>query len=52
MAKAHEGMPVAELPGAFTQPGEMLDPNLQPMEQPQSERTRTIEDLFNDIFGG
>ena len=51
MAKAHEGLPVAELPGAFTQPTEMLDPSLQPMEQ-QPRQQRTLEDLFKDIFGG
>ena len=52
MAKAHEGIPVAELPGAFTQP-ELQNPNLQPMEQPPVERPkRTLVDLLGDIFGG
>jgi penicillin-binding protein 1A len=52
MTKAHEGIPVAELPGAFTQP-ELQDPNLQPMEQPAPERRkRTLVDLLGDIFGG
>jgi len=52
MAKAHEGIPVAELPGAFTNP-ELQDPNLQPMEQPATERPkRTLVDLLGDIFGG
>jgi penicillin-binding protein 1A len=52
MAKAHEGIPVAELPGAFTNP-ELQDPNLQPMEQPAAERPkRTLVDLLGDIFGG
>jgi penicillin-binding protein 1A len=53
MAKAHEGIPVAELPGAFTGPG--FDPNLQPMEQPAHEaprQQRTLVDLLGDIFGG
>jgi penicillin-binding protein 1A len=52
MAKAHEGIPVAELPGAFTQPTEMFDPSLQPMETEPPREQRTLEDLFNDIFGG
>ncbi len=51
MSKAHEGYAVAELPGAFSQPPEMLDPNLQPMEQP-APPARTLTDLLNDIFGG
>jgi penicillin-binding protein 1A len=53
MAKAHEGIPVSELPGAFTQP-ETFDPNLQPMEQPdysEPRRQRTLVDLLGDIFG-
>jgi penicillin-binding protein 1A len=52
MTKAHAGIPVTELPGAFTQPSEMLDPSLQPMETEQPRQQRTLEDLFNDIFGG
>jgi len=53
MAKAHEGIPVAELPGATTQPG-IDQAQLQPMEQPQApERPkRTLVDLLGDIFGG
>jgi penicillin-binding protein 1A len=52
MAKAHEGIPVAELPGAYSNP-ELQDPNLQPMEQPAAERPRrTLVDLLGDIFGG
>ncbi len=52
MAKAHEGIPVAELPGAFSNPA-LQDPNLQPMEQPVAERPRrTLVDLLGDIFGG
>jgi penicillin-binding protein 1A len=52
MAKAHEGIPVAELPGAFSTPGP-LDTQLQPMEQPATERPRkTLVDLLDDIFGG
>jgi len=52
MTKAHEGIPVAELPGAMTQPGLEQQP-LQPMEQPQAERPRrTLVDLLGDIFGG
>jgi penicillin-binding protein 1A len=50
MAKAHEGFPVAELPGAMTRPTELFDPNLQPMEQPRPQRT--LADLLGDIFGG
>jgi len=52
MTKAHEGVPVAELPGAFTNP-ELQDPGLQPMETAPSERPRrTLVDLLGDIFGG
>jgi penicillin-binding protein 1A len=53
MAKAHEGIPVAELPGAYSNPA-LQDPNLQPMEQPAPERRkpRTLVDLLGDIFGG
>jgi penicillin-binding protein 1A len=54
MAKAHEGIPVGELPGAFTR-AEGLDPNLQPLEQPnygEPERQRTLMDLLGGIFGG
>jgi penicillin-binding protein 1A len=52
MAKAHEGVPVAELPGAFTTP-ELQDPGLQPMETAPAERPkRTLVDLLGDIFGG
>jgi penicillin-binding protein 1A len=52
MTKAHEGIPVAELPGAFTNP-ELQDPNLQPMETAPVERPkRTLVDLLGDIFGG
>lgn len=52
MAKAHEGVPVAELPGAFTNPG-LQDPGLQPMETAPAERPkRTLADLLGDIFGG
>lgn len=56
MAKAHEGIPVAELPGAFSQPG-LLDEGLQPMDtqvnNPPAERPRrTLVDLLGDIFGG
>ncbi len=52
MAKAHEGIPVADLPGASSQPG--FDQNgLQPMEQPAVERPkRTLVDLLGEIFGG
>ena len=55
MAKAHEGIPVDELPGAFTQSPDMFDPNLQPMEQPTYDsprQQRTLVDLLGDIFGG
>jgi penicillin-binding protein 1A len=52
MTKAHEGIPVAELPGAFTNP-ELQDPGLQPMETAPVERPkRTLVDLLGDIFGG
>ncbi len=53
MAKAHEGMAVAELPGAVSsQPG-IDQAALAPMEQPVAERPkRTLVDLLGDIFGG
>jgi penicillin-binding protein 1A len=52
MAKAHEGIAVAELPGAYSTPG-LADADLQPMEQPVTERPqRTLVDLLGDIFGG
>jgi predicted metal-dependent hydrolase len=51
--KAHEGMAVAELPGAVgSQPG-IDQAALAPMEQPVVERPRrTLVDLLGDIFGG
>jgi penicillin-binding protein 1A len=62
MAKAHEGIPIAELPGAMTATGqEMFDPNLQPMEQPgvdvpteqmQPQHERNLMDVLGGIFGG
>ncbi len=52
MAKAHEGIPVADLPGATTQSG-FDQQQLQPMEQPPVQRKqRTLVDLLGDIFGG
>lgn len=58
MAKAHEGIPVADLPGASSDPT-LTAGDLQPMEQPpvtpppQTERKkRTLTDLLTDIFGG
>ncbi len=52
MAKAHEGVAVAELPGAYSNPG-LQDPNLQPMEQPAPERPRRpLVDHLGAIFGG
>lgn len=54
MAKAHEGIPVMELPGAFTSGSDMLGPgfDVQVEQPPQEQRPqRTIEDLFRDIFG-
>lgn len=51
MSKAHEGVPVAELPGYTRAPG--MDPNLMPMEQPPVEQPkRTLVDLLGEIFGG
>jgi penicillin-binding protein 1A len=51
MAKAHEGIPVAELPGAYTE--QPLPPGGgQPLgTEPQKPR-RTLMDLLGDIFGG
>jgi penicillin-binding protein 1A len=52
MTKAHEGIPVADLPGATSEPG-LDQAQLQPMEQPAVERPkRTLVDLLGDIFGG
>jgi penicillin-binding protein 1A len=50
MTKAHQGLTVSELPGAYTRL-EAQDPSLQPMEQPPR-TTRTIVDLLGDLFGG
>ena len=54
MAKAHEGIPVAELPGAYSSGTDLLGPgfDVQVEQAPQEpRRQRTIEDLFRDIFG-
>ena len=53
MAKAHEGIPVTELPGAFSTDGDLLEPgfNVQATEPPPDRPRRTLEDLFRDIFG-
>lgn len=53
MAKAHEGIPVAELPGAFSTNGEQLEPgfNVDVTTPPPDRPKRTLEDLFRDIFG-
>ncbi|MEQ1770065.1 MAG: PBP1A family penicillin-binding protein [Devosia sp.] len=49
MTKAHEGFPIAELPGAYT----VSDEGLAPMEQEQPRRsTKTIVDILSGIFGG
>jgi penicillin-binding protein 1A len=51
MLKAHAGLPVAELPGAYM--GGPIDTTLQPMEQPAPQRDRkTIVDLLGQLFGG
>lgn len=54
MAKAHEGMAVADLPGAGNDVTLAADQQpLQPMEQPVAERPKkTLVDLLGDIFGG
>jgi penicillin-binding protein 1A len=48
MTKAHEGFPVAELPGAYTTAPSLE--NLEPMEQ--TRKGRTIVDILSGIFGG
>jgi penicillin-binding protein 1A len=50
MAKAHKGIPVSDLPGAFTSTMDAIEPNLQPSE-PQRPK-RTLVDLLGEIFGG
>ncbi|MHB1102317.1 MAG: transglycosylase domain-containing protein [Devosia sp.] len=50
MTKAHAGMAVAELPGAYVRT-EVTDVALQPMEQPERPK-RTLVDLLGDIFAG
>lgn len=60
MAKAHEGIPVAELPGLAGDA--TTDSTLQPMDQPivnapteqqgQQRPQRTLTDLLEGIFGG
>ena len=53
MAKAHQGLAVADLPGAGSDATLAADQSLQPMEQPATERPkRTLVDLLGDIFGG
>jgi penicillin-binding protein 1A len=49
MTKAHEGMAVSELPGAYQTPP--TDLTLSPMEQPRRSTT-TIVDILSGIFGG
>ena len=49
MTTAHQGMPVAELPGAYSTLEAAAE--LQPMEQPERPR-RTLVDLLGEIFGG
>ncbi len=50
MTKAHEGMAVAELPGAYSH---VDSADLAPMETGQPKRsTRTIVDLITGLFGG
>ncbi len=65
MSRAHQGMAIAELPGAYHST-ETFDPNLVPMEQAagqyqypaeqqqqqQPGRSRTIADLIGGLFGG
>ena len=51
MTKAHQGMPVAELPGVTGVGAPVTDAALQPMEQPERPK-RTLVDLLGDIFGG
>ena len=51
MTRAHEGIPITELPGAMTAPSDLFDPGLQPLEQPRQQQ-RTLVDLLGDIFGG
>lgn len=61
MTRAHEGLPVAPLPGDFI-PAEPLDPNLAPMETAPTIGTggnggterprRNLMDALGDIFGG
>ncbi|HQZ12350.1 MAG TPA: penicillin-binding protein, partial [Devosia sp.] len=64
MAKAHQGLPVAELPGGMgtIDHGDLSDENLLPMEQPpvdvppeqfqQPEHRRNLMDVLGGIFGG
>jgi penicillin-binding protein 1A len=49
MAKAHEGIPVSELPGAFTSTLAGTEPAQEPVEERPK---RTLEDLLTSIFGG
>jgi penicillin-binding protein 1A len=50
MTKAHEGLPITDLPGAFTAPPS-LD-GLEPMEETPRRSTKTIVDILSGIFGG
>jgi penicillin-binding protein 1A len=49
MTKAHEGLPITELPGAYSTPPSVGD--LEPMEQPKRS-TKTLVDIITGIFGG
>ena len=49
MAKAHEGIPVSELPGAFTSTFAGTEPQ-EPVEADRPKRT--LGDLLGEIFGG
>ncbi|MEO6394893.1 MAG: transglycosylase domain-containing protein [Devosia sp.] len=49
MTKAHEGFPIAELPGAY--PTAPSPDGLEPMEQPHRS-PKTIVDLLSGLFGG
>lgn len=49
MTKAHEGLPITELPGAYSTPP--TTGTLEPMERPKRS-TKTLVDIITGLFGG
>ena len=52
MTKAHEGLPITELPGGQYVPQDAIDQTITAQQQPPQRQQRTISDLLGEIFGG